>query len=234
MARLFLLEDEEHIGKGLVFNLELDGHEVAWAREGHAALQALVTRREVYDLVLLDVMVPGLSGVAVCQAMRDAAIYTPVLILTARQAEADKVRGLQAGADDYVTKPFNLEELLARVDGMLRRQRWAAEPTPVPAAAVPLAFRDVVIDFERHEATVGGREVKLTPIEMAIMRTFGANEGRVLSREDLLREVWGSDAPDTTRTVDNFILRLRKAFEADPTNPTHIRSVRGRGYKFVR
>lgn len=232
MARLFLLEDEDHIGKGLVFNLELDGHEVVWAREGHAAHQALVVRKEPYDLVLLDVMVPGLSGVAVCQAMRDAAIYTPVLILTAKQAEADKVRGLQAGADDYVTKPFNLEELLARVDGMLRRQRWTAEPAP--AATPPLLFRDVVIDFERHEATVGGREVKLTPIEMAIMRTFGANEGRVLTREDLLREVWGPDAPDTTRTVDNFILRLRKAFEADPTNPTHIRSVRGRGYKFVR
>jgi DNA-binding response OmpR family regulator len=232
MASLFLLEDEEHIGKTLAFNLELDGHQVRWARDGHAALQALVERRETYDLILLDVMVPGVSGIMVCQGLRDAAIYTPVLMLTAKNAERDKVLGLQAGADDYVTKPFNLAELLARVESMLRRQRWTAEPVAAPEPA--LTFRDVVIDFARHEATVGGKDVKLTPIELAIMRTFAAHEGRVLSREDLLREAWGPDAPATTRTVDNFILRLRKAFEPDPTNPAHIRSVRGRGYKFLR
>lgn len=239
MAKLLVVEDEDHIAKGLVFNLELDGHEVRWVREGTAAQALLVEAREAFDLVLLDLMLPGLSGVDVCRAMRVAGIYTPVLMLTAKHHEKDKIQGLQVGADDYVTKPFNLEELLARVDGLLRRRRWDAAAGPAPEPAPPpvedtLAFRDVLIDFARHEATVGGREVKLTAIEMAIMKTFKAHEGRVLTREELLKEAWGTEAPITTRTVDNFILRLRKAFEVDPANPTHIRSVRGKGYKFVR
>ena len=238
MARLLVVEDEDHIARGIVFNLELDGHEVRWVREGTSAQALLVEQREAFDLVVLDLMLPGLSGVDVCRAMRVAGIYTPVLMLTAKSHEKDKIQGLQVGADDYVTKPFNLEELLARVDGLLRRRRWDAEGgQPAAAPAEPpedtLAFRDVVIDFARHEATVGGREVKLTAIEMAIMRTFKAHEGRVLTREELLKEAWGTDAPITTRTVDNFILRLRKLFEPDPANPTHIRSVRGKGYKFV-
>ena len=238
MARLLVVEDEDHIARGLVFNLELDGHEVCWLREGSAAQALLVEQREPFDLVVLDLMLPGLSGVDVCRAMRLAGIYTPVLMLTAKHHEKDKIQGLQVGADDYVTKPFNLEELLARVDGLLRRRRWDAEVGPSaasePAPEDTLTFRDVAIDFVRHEATVGGHEVKLTAIEMAIMQTFKAHEGRVLTREELLKEAWGTDAPITTRTVDNFILRLRKLFEPDPANPTHIRSVRGKGYKFVR
>ena len=239
MAKLLVVEDEDHIARGLVFNLELDGHEVRWLRDGQAAHDLVVGAREPFDLVVLDLMLPGLSGVDVCRAMRHADVFTPVLMLTAKRHEKDKVQGLQVGADDYVTKPFNLEELLARVDGLLRRRAWDAKAAPAPEPVVEpepdvLAFRDVEIDFARHEASVGGREVNLTPIEMAIMRTFKAHEGRVLTREDLLKEAWGTDAPITTRTVDNFILRLRKLFEVDPANPTHIRSVRGRGYKFVR
>lgn len=238
MAKLLVVEDEHHIARGLIFNLELEGHTVVWLSDGQAAQDRVVTQGESFDLVVLDLMLPVLSGIDVCRAMRLAGIYTPVLMVTAKHQESDKILGLQVGADDYVTKPFNLEELLARVDGLLRRRRWdAAAPgsvAPVEPAPDDLRFRDVVLDFARHEATVGGVEVKVTPIEMAIMRAFKLHEGRVLTREDLLREAWGTEAPITTRTVDNFILRLRKLFEADPTNPTHIRSVRGRGYKFIR
>jgi DNA-binding response OmpR family regulator len=235
MAELLLVEDEEHIARGVQFNLELEGHRVRWLRDGRTALEAVVERREPFDLVVLDLMLPGLSGLDVCRAMRAHGVLTPVLMLTARQHEKDKVQGLQLGADDYVTKPFNLEELLARIDGLLRRSAWEAtrhrEVGPPPEAV--LRFRSAVVNFERHEATVNGTEVHLTPIEMAIMRLFHANPGKVLSREELLREAWGTDAAITTRTVDNFILRLRKLFEPDPANPVHIRSVRGRGYKFL-
>jgi DNA-binding response OmpR family regulator len=235
MADLLLVEDEDHIGRGLQFNLELDGHRVRWLRDGRAALEALVDRREPFDLVVLDLMLPGLSGLDLCRAMRAHGVFTPVLMLTARHHEKDKVQGLHVGADDYVTKPFNLEELLARVEGLLRRSAWEAQrhrETQPPPGQV-LRFGAAVVDFDRHEAHVGGVETRLTSIEMAILRLFHANPGRVLTREDLLREAWGTDAAITTRTVDNFILRLRKAFEPDPAAPVHILSVRGRGYKFV-
>ncbi|MEB3329452.1 MAG: response regulator transcription factor [Candidatus Sericytochromatia bacterium] len=230
-----MIEDEEHIARGLQFNLELEGHRVRWLRDGRAALEAVVERRERYDLVVLDLMLPGLSGLDVCRAMRSQGVLTPVLMLTARHHEKDKVQGLQLGADDYVTKPFNLEELLARIEGLLRRSAWeAARHRGMGEAATSvLRFSSAVVDFERHEARVNGLEVHLTPIEMAIMRHFHGNAGKVLTREELLREAWGTDAAITTRTVDNFILRLRKLFEPDPANPVHIRSVRGRGYKFV-
>lgn len=227
MPRLLLVEDEAHIATGLKFNLELDGHEVTWLSEGTAAADLLFERHERFDLIILDLMLPGLSGLDLCRALRKREDYTPVVMLTAKQFDKDKVAGLQVGADDYVTKPFNLEELLARIDVQLRRQRWAARPTAI------LTFRDVTIDFARCEAHVGDQEVKLTPIEMALMQALSHHEGEVLTREDLLKEAWGTDAPLTTRTVDNFILRLRKLFELDPANPVHILSVRGRGYKFV-
>ncbi|HEY9722058.1 MAG TPA: response regulator transcription factor [Oscillatoriaceae cyanobacterium] len=231
MAKLLLVEDEEHIANGLKFNLELEGHEVTWLHDGSTAREALIDRGERYDLVILDIMLPGMSGLDLCRALRKVENYTPVLMLTARQYDKDKVHGLQMGADDYVTKPFNLEELLARADGLLRRQRWAGTARPEEDV---LRFRDVTINFTTCEVHVGDREVKLTPIEMMVMKLFKEHEGHVLTREDLLKDAWGTDAPITTRTVDNFIMRLRKLFELDPANPAHILSVRGRGYKFVR
>lgn len=237
MPRLLLVEDEANIANGLKFNLELDGHEVIWLRDGTEAAAVLVERRERFDLIILDIMLPGMSGLDLCRALRKLEDFTPVLMLTAKQHDKDKVQGLQLGADDYVTKPFNLEELLARIDGLLRRKRWYADPVPAAPTTYPpdmLRFRDVVIDFAACEATVGGQEVRMTPIEMMVMKLFRDHEGRVLSREELLKEAWGTDAPITTRTVDNFILRLRKLFERDPARPAHILSVRGRGYKFVR
>jgi DNA-binding response OmpR family regulator len=227
-----LVEDEAHIATGIKFNLELDGHEVTWLSDGSSAAKALLEDQERFDLIIMDLMLPGMSGLDLCRALRKREDFTPVLMLTAKNHDKDKVAGLQLGADDYVTKPFNLEELLMRVEGLLRRRRWDAGPAVKPSHQ--LAFRDVLIDFKSHEARVGGEEIKLTPIEMELMKVFAEHEGEVLTREDLLREAWGTDAPLTTRTVDNFILRLRKLFEADPANPAHILSVRGRGYKFLR
>jgi two-component system OmpR family response regulator len=233
---LLLVEDETHIANGLKFNLELEGHEVLWLQDGLEAQQVLIDERRAFDLIILDIMLPGMSGLDLCRALRKTGDFTPVLMLTAKQYDKDKVQGLQMGADDYVTKPFNLEELLARVEGLLRRQRWAeARQGPAPGeAADRLTFRDVAIDFAAHEATVGGQEVKLTAIEMTLMKVFKEHEGRVLTREELLEKAWHTDAPLTTRTVDNFIMRLRKLFETDPAHPEHIVSVRGIGYKFVK
>lgn len=230
MPKLLIVEDEAHIATGLKFNLELDGHEVVWLHDGQAAAEALFERHETYDLIILDLMLPQLSGLDLCHALRKREDYTPVLMLTAKQYDKDKIAGLLSGADDYVTKPFNLEELLARIDGLLRRRRWDRGRPPERI----LRFRDVVINFTSCEAEVAGQVVHLTPIEMELLRVFGEHEGQVLTREELLKEAWGVEAPLTTRTVDNFILRLRKLFEVDPANPQHIVSVRGRGYKFQR
>jgi two-component system alkaline phosphatase synthesis response regulator PhoP len=234
VARLLLVEDEDHIASGLKFNLELDGHQVTWLREGTAAAELLIEQRESFDLIILDLMLPGMSGLDLCHALRKLEDYTPVLMLTAKLYDKDKVQGLSAGADDYVTKPFNLEELLVRIEGLLRRRRWDQGQGGKRRPDQVLRFRNVVINYTTCDAKVGADEVRLTPIEMALMKALGDSEGRVLTREELLKEAWGTDAPLTTRTVDNFVLRLRKLFELDPANPTHILSVRGRGYKFMR
>jgi DNA-binding response OmpR family regulator len=234
MSELLLVEDEVHIANGLKFNLELEGHHVTWVRDGIDAQRLLMGDRRTYDLIILDIMLPGMSGLDLCRALRRLEDYTPVLMLTAKQYDKDKVLGLQMGADDYVTKPFNLEELLARVDGLLRRRRWQSGGPAAPPVEDVLAFGDACINFTTFEARVGGVEVKLTSIEMLVMKLFKENEGRVLTREEFLKEAWGTDAPITTRTVDNFISRLRKVFEKDPANPKHILSVRGMGYKFIR
>jgi DNA-binding response OmpR family regulator len=235
VSRLLLVEDEEHIANGLKFNLELEGHEVVWLKEGLVAQELLASGAERFDLIILDLMLPGMSGLDLCRGLRKLENYTPVLMLTAKQYDKDKILGLQMGADDYVTKPFNLEELLARIDGLLRRARWATGGARGgPAAEDVLRFGDAMINFTTCEARVGESELKLTAIEMMIMKLFKENEGRVLSREEFLKEAWGTEAPIATRTVDNFILRLRKLFEEDPTNPKHILSIRGRGYKFIR
>ncbi len=232
MPNILLVEDEAHIANGLVFNLELEGHAVTLVRDGLEAKQLLVDVRREFDLIILDLMLPGMSGLDLCRGMRKHGIFTPVLMLTARSQPKEKVEGLHLGADDYVTKPFNLEELLARIETLLRRARWQ-QPAPAAGGAV-LTFGEARVDFDRFEATVGGEEIKLTPIEFQILRTFQDHEGKVLSREQLLEGAWGFTGPASTRTVDNFIMRLRRAFEADPSQPRHFLSVRGAGYKFVR
>lgn len=232
MANILLVEDEAHIANGLVFNLELEGHAVTLVSDGLEAKHLLVDERREYDLVILDLMLPGMSGLDLCRGIRKRGIFTPVLMLTARSQPKEKVEGLHLGADDYVTKPFNLEELLARVETLLRRARW--QQPAAPAGESVLSFGAARVDFDRFEATMGGEEIKLTPIEFQILKTFQEHEGKVLSREQLLEGAWGFTGPASTRTVDNFIMRLRRAFEADPSQPRHFLSVRGAGYKFVR
>lgn len=230
MSRILIVEDEAHIASGLRYNLEWEGHQVEWAPDGQIATQWLFEEERAYDLLVLDLMLPHVSGFEICRALRKRGHPTPILMLTAKSQDPDKVYGLRIGADDYVTKPFNLEELLARVEAILRRGDWRRAQTNDDV----LAFGSVYLNFDTFEARVGDREVHLTPLEFGIMRFFRDHEGRVVSREQLLEHVWDWKSPATTRTVDNFILRLRKAFEPDPRLPRHLLSVRGAGYKFVR
>lgn len=229
MARILIVEDELHIANGLKFNLEVEGHTVTLLSDGMVAKRKLVDERAAFDLIILDLMLPGMNGLDLCRGLRKSEILTPVLMLTARSQTLEKVEGLQLGADDYVTKPFNLEELLARIETLLRRTRWQGaghEPRV-------LRFGEAQVDFERFEASRGGEALKLTPIEYQILRVFQQHAGKVVSREQLLEGAWGWSGAATTRTVDNFIMRLRRAFEPDPSRPRHFLSVRGAGYKFV-
>lgn len=231
MANILIVEDEANIAAGLKFNLELEGHRVEVATDGLEARRLLIEEARPYDLLILDLMLPHISGFELCRAVRRQSNTLPILMLTAKRDDPDKVYGLRMGADDYVTKPFNLEELLARIEAILRRKDWSA---PSLQEHDVLSFGDVSINFDTFVATVGGAEVKLTPIEYGLMKYFRDNEGMVLSRDQLLEAVWGWQNPASTRTVDNFILRLRRTLEPVPSAPKHLLSVRGAGYKFVR
>ncbi len=250
MSRVLLVEDEEHLALGLRFNLENAGYAVQLVRTGREALQEI--ERAAFDLVILDVMLPGdLDGTEVARAIRRAGNFLPIIMLTARDTMDDRIKGLDSGADDYVAKPFDLDELLARVRGHLRRQVWdrrrgapeplaeraeADAPASAPGDAVDvLAFGPCRVDFHTWKA-VGhdGHEVQLGSKEVAIMRLFAQEEGKVIPRGMFLEKVWNEPATLETRTVDNFIMRLRRLFEPDPKNPRHILSVRGVGYRFAR
>ncbi|MEB3187940.1 MAG: response regulator transcription factor [bacterium] len=231
MARVLVVEDEVNIARGLRFNLELEGHDVHVLHDGDQAREMLIARREPYDLLILDWMLPGLSGLDLCRGLRKHGLLMPVIMLTARDQSAHKIEGLMVGADDYVTKPFNIEELLARIETQLRRQRWH-EQEPPSGKDQSLSFGQNVVDFERFEASHQGREVKLTSLEFQLLRYFAEHPGRVLSRQQLLEGAWGFSEAITLRTVDNFVLRLRKAFEDVPSKPRHFLSIRGAGYKF--
>jgi DNA-binding response OmpR family regulator len=238
MSRILIVEDEAHIADGLAFNLQNNGYEVAIARSGLEALEAV--RRASFDLVLLDVMMPGeKDGIEVAREIRRQRDYTPIIMLTARDLRDARIEGIDAGADDYVTKPFDLDELLARVRGHLRRRAWSRTPPPEAAASPPetvLEFGDGCrVDFHSFRArTVDGRDVELSQKEAMIMRLLAEHEGEVVTRATLLERVWGEPGTLETRTTDNFIMRLRRYFEREPGNPRHILSVRGAGYRFVR
>ena len=224
MARVLIVEDELPILMGLKDNLEMEGYEVATATDGEQAL-ALI-RRFKPDLIVLDIMLPRKDGFEVLREIREEKLDVGVIILSAKKAETDKVYGLDIGADDYVTKPFSVMEFVARVKAVLRRRG-------VPSPIKRYSFGDVVIDFENYEAYKGGEKVELSPREFKILRLFVENRGRVISRNEILNRVWGYESCPTTRTVDNYVVKIRRAIEDDPRHPKWLISVRSVGYKFT-
>ncbi len=227
-AAILLVEDEPHLARGIAFNLESEGYRVVPAGSGEEALERF--GEAAFDLVVLDLMLPGMDGLEVCRRLRAAAPRLPILMLTARAAERDRVKGLASGADDYLTKPFSLEEFLLRVRGMLRRSGWYR---PGGRGRV-VRLGPSEVDLDAQVARTPGGEVPLTELEVKMLRAFLEREGQVVTRGELLSTVWGM-APDAeTRTLDNFVVRLRRYFEPDPARPVHFLTVRGRGYRFVR
>jgi DNA-binding response OmpR family regulator len=226
-----VVEDEDHLARGIRFNLEADGYDVEVVGDGMAAL-ALLTGvppgAAPYDLVLLDVMLPGLDGFSVTERMRRAGNYTPVLMLTAKGLPEDVVQGLESGADDYVPKPFELSELLARVKGLIRRNEWARGPAGSPESTRVGAAE---VDFRNFEVRSGGRAHRLTLLEATLLKLLVQNAGRVVSKGEILEKVWNLSADTETRAVDNFIVRLRRYIEPDPRVPRHLQTVRGAGYR---
>ncbi|MCZ6805704.1 MAG: response regulator transcription factor [Deltaproteobacteria bacterium] len=229
--RLLVVEDEDHLAAGLKLNLELEGYRVDVAANAKEAGQRLLDPTG-YDAIVLDVMLPDVNGFDLCKRFREAGNFIPVIMLTARSSPDDRVRGLEAGADDYMVKPFELGELLARVRSVLRRRQWEQDAGNHVKSS-RLSFGDAEINFDTHEVKVAGEPIQLTQLELDLLRYFAENAGRVLSRTELLERVWKLRNYSNTRTVDNFISRLRRRFEGDPSDPTHFLSVRGAGYKFI-
>jgi len=225
---ILLVEDETNIAQALLFNLEHEGYRVTHVATGAAALATFADQR--CDLVILDLMLPDSHGIEICRQLRRQDKRLPILILTALGEEEHRVDGLHAGADDYLTKPFSLGEFLLRVKGMLRRSAWYR---PAQAGEVA-AFGANRVNLAELTAETGRGPITLTELEGRMLAAFFANEGRTLSRSELLEQVWGLTADTETRTLDNFVVRLRKHFEDDPANPRHFQTVRGRGYRFVR
>jgi DNA-binding response OmpR family regulator len=225
MTRILIVEDDPAILRGLKDNLLVESYEVLTAGDGEAGYRMI--REHKPDLIILDLMLPRMSGYEVCRKVREEGINTPILMLTARGEEADRVLGLDLGADDYVTKPFSIRELLARVRAIVRR---AHPPTPLPDE---LQFNDVVVDFRRYEARKGEQSVEMTRKEFGVLRFLAARPGEVVRRDELLNEVWGYKNYPTTRTVDNHVASLRAKLEDTASEPCHLLTVHGVGYKFV-
>jgi DNA-binding response OmpR family regulator len=239
MSRILVVEDEQHLADGLRFNLEAEGYEVQVVETGEAALEALAA--SAFDVVVLDVMLPGMDGFTVMTRMRENAQFIPTLMLTARGHPDDVLRGFAAGADDYLTKPFELPILIARIGGLLRRRQWlqaALNQTPQPASPPPepageFRFEDKVVSFDLLELHVRGQVYPLTLMEANVLRYLIRHEGRPVSRQKMLEEVWGLKEDTDTRAIDNFMVRLRRYIEDNPTRPKHLLTVRGVGYRFV-
>ena len=235
MSRILIVEDEQHLADGLRYNLEAEQYDIDIVDNGEEALKRLTADSPPYDVVILDVMLPGIDGFDVVAELRRQRRFVPVLMLTARGRSEDVLRGFSAGADDYLPKPFQLPILLTRVQGLLRRHEWfrqetAAQATPV---AAQFSFRDKSIDFEQLEVRVGEKRMPLTLMEAALLRYFVQREGCPVPRKAILEEVWGLRDDTDTRAIDNFIVRLRRYIEDDPTSPRHLQTVRGVGYRFV-
>ena len=230
MARVLIVEDEVNLARGIQFNLELEGYQVEVIGDGTEALARLTAPgREALDLVILDIMLPGVDGFAVADGMRKAGNFTPILMLTAKSLPADVVHGLEAGADDYLPKPFDLAVLLARVKGLLRRRDW------VRAGDAPQTARigDAEVDFRTFQIRIGGEVLPLTLLEATLLRLLVQNAGNVVSKGEILEKVWNMSPDTETRAVDNFIVRLRRYLQDNPRFPKHLQTVRGAGYRLL-
>lgn len=227
-ARLLVVEDEAHLAEVVSDNLVVEGYDVDVVDHGGRALELMRERR--HDLVLLDVMLPGVDGFTICETVRAEGVRTPVLFLTAKGSTDDRVTGLQAGGDDYLAKPFDLQELILRVAAILRRTEWYERST---AAGETLTLGDATVDFQAFTVTRGDRTQQLSEKETMILRCLAERAGDVVSRAEILDTVWGYDAFPTSRTVDNFIVRLRRLVEPDARSPRYIHTVRGAGYRLT-
>ena len=226
-TEILLVEDEESLAVGLEFNLKEEGYNVTLAGDGRRALELYENKN--FDLIILDIMLPYINGFEVAKEVRERNPQLPILMLTARTRNEDKIRGLELGADDYMTKPFHLAELLLRVKGMLKRKEWYA----ASALKNPVyKFGNNEINFETLECNCGGEKFRLTPHEAMAIQYLIEQKGKPVSRKELLEKVWNITSEVETRTVDNFIVRLRKYFEVDPSDPNYIKSIRGIGYLF--
>jgi DNA-binding response OmpR family regulator len=228
MKKILIIEDELNMVNGLKDNLEFDGYEVEIAMEEGSGLERIL--RNKYDLILLDIMLPQISGFDICKAVRKEGINTPIVLLTAKGEEIDKVLGLELGADDYITKPFSLRELLARIKAILRRvqneNEEGLEPEFIPIGKIK-------VNFKNYLAFEGTNEIKMSYKEIGILHYLYMNAGKIIQRDDLMSDVWGIEYDISTRTVDNFILKLRQKIEVDPNNPKIILTVHGIGYKMI-
>ena len=245
MSRVLVVEDELHLAQGLRFNLEAEGYSAEVAGDGESATERLLERKESFDAVVLDIMLPGKDGFAVVSELRAARNYVPVLMLTARGSPEDVLKGFASGADDYLPKPFALEILLARLQGLLRRSQWmrashsaenAGEAVGDPSAVGDFgtfSFAGKTIDFGGLELRTRDNVIHLTVMESELLRHLVRNDGRVVSRKSILEEVWGLHEDTDTRAIDNFVVRLRRYIEDDPAEPQHLLTVRGVGYRFL-
>jgi DNA-binding response OmpR family regulator len=234
VAKILIVEDEHHLAQGLSFNLEADGHQITMVRDGEAALQRLLGQPGAFDAVILDVMLPGRDGFEVAHELRRSGDFVPILMLTARGRADDILRGFESGADDYLPKPFELAILLARVRGLLRRSTWnrsASPPTPVSANV--MTFGGNTLDLDSLELRVGTMPYHLTAMEADLLQYLLKNAGKVVSRKSILEDVWNVHEDTDTRAIDNFIVRLRRFLNENPTQPRHVLTVRGIGYKFI-
>jgi DNA-binding response OmpR family regulator len=237
MNRILVVEDELHLAEGLRFNLEAEGYSVSVVESGEAALELLLASDAAFDVVVLDVMLPGKNGFTVMRELRQAGRFTPTLMLTARGHAEDILQGFEAGADDYLTKPFELSILFARIGGLLRRKRWLVEAPPPPAPLVEesdsFVFGDKSVRFDLLELHVRGEVFPLTLMEANLLRYLIHHEGKPVPRKSMLEEVWGLHEDTDTRAIDNFIVRLRRYIEEEPSKPRHLLTVRGVGYRFI-
>jgi len=247
-GQILVVEDEEHLARGLKFNLEAEGYKTEVAGDGETALNLLLEQRAAFDLLVLDVMLPGKDGFTVASELRQANHYIPLLMLTARGRPEDVLKGFAAGADDYLPKPFDLKILLARIQSLLRRREWSrvlvngapgesrvAEPRSddLLREFEVYAFSGKQVDFATLELRANGKIFRLTLMEAELLRYLIRNSGRIVSRKQILEEVWNLHEDTDTRAIDNFIVRLRKYIEADPAHPQHLLTVRGVGYRFL-